>query len=161
MEVPYWAVESWHRHPAFLDALREAVARGCEEAPADAHVLVTAPDRAGRTGEPAERVFLREVTEAVAAERPAGRCTLAWDHSPAQDPVTPTAATVLDSLAEAHDRTAVVRASLDPLDHGDPAVAAAAAAAGLQLHQVAIGRAVLAGLLVDVATTVISHEAGA
>lgn len=158
--APYWAVESWHRHPAFLDRLQAAIAAGRARLPDPeaAHVLVTAPDRAGRAGAPEDRVFLRQVTEALAAGQPAGRCTLAWDHSPAAEPVTPTAETVLRSLAEAHGRTAVLRASVDPGDAGDPAVVRTAGDLGVAFAEVALDRGALTRILLAVATTVRDHE---
>lgn len=162
-DPPYWAVESWHRHPAFLTALQGAVAAARVRLPEPdaAHVLVTAPDRAARDGAPEDRVFLREVTEALAQQEPAGRCTLAWDHSPDEDPVTPTAVTVLRTLAEAHGRTAVVLAGVDPSRRHDPAVAAVAADLDLELVEVALDDAALASVLAAVADTVRLHEGGA
>jgi len=135
-DLPYWAVETWHGLPDLAAVLAEHV----EAVAADhARVLLTAPDHAV-VGLPAEqRAFLRELAEGLAAALPdrLARPTVAVDRSPVDGPVTPTAASTLVTLVDAHGATAVVRASMVPGDGPDPDVTAAAAAQGVMLHEAA------------------------
>lgn len=135
-DLPYWAVETWHGLPDLAAVLAEHVEA---VAPADARVLLTAPDHAV-VGLPAEqRAFLRELAEGLHAAMPQHlpRPTVAVDRSPAEGAVTPTATGTLATLVEAHGATAVVRASMVPGDGPDPDMTAVAAAQGVQLHEAA------------------------
>lgn len=158
----YTAVESWHRHPALIAALREAIARGRAEAGGDAHVLLTAPDPVARGLTPEERVFLREVVQEVAEGEAAGGVTIAWDHQLADgDPAAPTVTTVVERLADAHGRDRVVSCAVGPGTPPDPAAAAAASAVGIQLVQVAPEVDDLVRCLTAVIATLREHEGAA
>jgi hypothetical protein len=158
--VPVWRVASWHRLPVLLDRLAEAARAGLSVA--DAHLLVTAPHAAGAAVEPADRAFLREVAEDLAARLDGVRPTIAFDRAPdGTEPTPPDIATVLTALAEAHGRRRVVRLSLDPGDPGDDAAAGRAAALGLDLDQRAVPDGTREAALVGVLTTVRTHEEAA
>lgn len=157
LTAPYYAVESWHRHPTLIEALVAAVARGREEVGADAHVLLTAPDAAGRRVAPEERSFLREAVEAVSRAGVSG-ATIAWDHAGGDEPTPPTVATVLTSLAEAHGRDRVVACGLGPGGATDAVADQVAAAVGIRLAQVRPDRADLVTCLADAFATVVEHE---
>lgn len=135
-QVPYWAVETWHGLPALHEHLADAVGQRWHDG---SRVVVTAPDHAVRPLPPDQRVVLRDVAEALHAATGA-RPTVAVDRSPQQDAVTPTAVTTVQTLAEAHGADRVVRVSLAPGDGPDPAVAAAAFAAGVTLHDITLHR---------------------
>ena len=124
-DVPYWAVETWHGLPALHEHLVDAVGERWHDG---TRVLLTAPDTAVRALPPEQRV----ATEA--------RPVIAVDRSPDEGAVTPTAVTTVTTLAEAHDAGRVVRVSLAPGDGPDPAVAAAAFAAGIDLSDVTLHR---------------------
>lgn len=159
--APYFAVESWHRLPGFVSALAEAAARGRSQLrrTGDDHVVLTAPHRATEQLEPEQRVFLREVAEDVTAAAPGlPRPTIAWDHSPAEQPVTPTLVGMLATLAEAHGRVAVVRCAMVPADEGDAAAQAAADRLDLELVEVSPTRVQLITSLATVARTVVANE---
>lgn len=157
LATPYYAVESWHRHPTLVDALVAAIARGRDEVGPDAHVLLTAPDAAGRRVAPVERAFLREAVEAVAHAGVTG-ATIAWDHAGDDDPTPPTIATVLASLAEAHGRDRVVACGLAPGGAPDPTADAVADSLGIHLAQVRPDREDLARCLAGAFLTVVEHE---
>jgi hypothetical protein len=157
LAVPYYAVESWHRHPTLIDALAAAIAHGREQLGADAHVLLTAPDAAGRRVAPEERTFLREAVEAVSRAGVSG-ATIAWDHAGGDEPTAPTVATVLTSLAEAHGRDRVVACGLEPGGAVDERADEVAAAVGIRLVQVRPGRADLVACLAEAFATVVEHE---
>lgn len=150
-EVPYWAVETWHGLPALHEHLVEAVGERWRDG---SRVVVTAPDHAVRPLPPDQRVVLRDVAEALHAATGA-RPTVAVDRSPDEDPVTPTAVTTVTTLAEAHGADRVVRVSLAPADGPDPAVAAAAFAAGVQLSDVTLHRDDQVRLLLAVVATML------
>lgn len=135
-EVPYWAVETWHGLPALHDHLVAAVGERWHDG---TRVLLTAPDTAVRALPPEERVVLRDVAEALHGATGA-RPVIAVDRSPEEGAVTPTAVTTITTLAEAHGAERVVRVSLAPGDGPDPAVAAAAFTAGIDLSDVTLHR---------------------
>lgn len=137
LAVPYWAVETWHGLPDLHERLVTAVGARWHD---DSRVLVTAPDAVLRVLPVEQRTVLRDVARAL-HERTGTRPTVAVDRSPVDGAVTPTAATTVATLAEAHGAQRVVRLSLAPGDGPDPAVAAAAAAAGVALEDVALARA--------------------
>lgn len=155
-DVPYWAVESWHGLPALATRLADRVAA---VAGVGDHVLLTAPDHAVVALPADQRAFLREVAQALdtALGDRAGRPTIAVDRSPADGAVTPTAADVVATLAEAHGATRLVRCSLAPGDGPDPAVGAAAAAQGLAAVDVALTDAEHVELLLDAVATLLQH----
>lgn len=155
--APYFAVASWHRHPRLVDALRSAAGRGLADLPG-AHVLLTAPDAAGRAVAPEERVFLREAVQDVADEESLRSATIAWDHAMDEDAVAPTVETVLTSLAEAHGRQRVVLCALGPGTPADAHAAAVAERAGMRLVQVAPDVDDLVACLAAVVDTVLEHE---
>lgn len=160
-DAPYYAVESWHRLPVFIVALAEAADRGRRQLTrtGDDHVVVTAPHRATEQLAPEQRAFLREVAQDVtAAATDLPRPTIAWDHSPADQPVTPTLVGMLATLAEAHDRVAVVRCAMAPTDEGDPAARAAADELSLELVEVSPTHTQLIDSLVSVAHTVVANQ---
>jgi len=150
-EVPYWAVETWHGLPALHEHLVEAVGERWRDG---SRVVVTAPDHAVRPLPPDQRVVLRDVAEALHAATGA-RPTVAVDRSPEESPVTPTAVTTVTTLAEAHGADKVVRVSLAPGDGPDPAVAAAAFTAGVQLSDVTLHRDDQVRLLLAVVATML------
>ncbi len=150
-DVPYWAVETWHGLPALHDHLVAAVGDRWHDG---TRVLLTAPDDAVRPLPPEQRVVLRDVAEAL-HERTDARPVIAVDRSPDEGAVTPTAVTTVTTLAEAHDADRVVRVSLAPGDGPDPAVAAAAFAAGVQLSDVTLHRDDQVALLLDVVRTML------
>lgn len=152
-EVPYWAVETWHGLPALHEHLVDAVGQRWHDG---SRVVVTAPDHAVRPLPPEQRVVLRDVAEALHAATGA-RPTVAVDRSPPQDPVTPTAVTTVRTLAEAHGADRVVRVSLAPGDGPDPAVAAAAFAAGVTLHDVTLHRDDQVRLLLGAVRTMLAE----
>jgi hypothetical protein len=154
-EVPYWAVESWHGLPTLGPALADAVAAAVA-GPED-RVLLTAPDAAVVRLPAEQRVFLREVAEALdtALDGRAARPTVAVDRSPATDAVTPTAMTTLVTLADAHGATRVVRCSLAPADGADPQVTAAAVTTRLELVDVALTPEAHVRLLLDAVATLL------
>lgn len=151
--APYFAVESWHLHPAYVDRLAAAVERaGVSGDRAGPHVLFTAP---GPTTEPApeEVVFLRETAEAVSGILGLARRSIAWTSGV----LGPSGHAALAALAEAHGRTAVLRCSLDPLLRPD-AVAAEAADLGVALSEAALEPDDLPAILDAVVATVVEHE---
>ncbi len=150
--LPYWAVETWHGLPALHDHMVGAVGERWEDG---THVLVTAPDHALRLLPAEQRVMMRDVAEAL-HERTGVRPTIAVDHSPDDGAVTPTAVTTVTTLAEAHGATQVARVSLTPQDGPDPAVSAAAFAAGVTLSDVTIDRAAQVRLLLDAVETLVA-----
>lgn len=150
-DVPYWAVETWHGLPALHEHLAQALEERWREG---TRVVVTAPDRAVRPLPPEQRVVLRDVAEALHAAT-GTRPTVAVDRSPQDTPVTPTAVTTVQTLAEAHGADRVVRVSLAPGDGPDPAVAAAAFAAGVSLTDVTLHRDDVVRLLLAVVTTML------
>ncbi len=152
-DVPYWAVEAWHGLPALHEHLAAAVGERWQDG---SRVVVTAPDAAVRGLPPEQRVVLRDVAEAL-HERTGGRPTVAVDRSPEEGAVTPTAVTTVTTLAEAHGADRVVRVSLAPGDGPDPAVAAAAFAAGVTLHDVTLHRDDQVALLLEVARTMLGQ----
>lgn len=150
--APYYAVQAWHQHPAYLQALSDALARPLEHAPEDTHVLFTAPGPA-QEPEPGDVVFLREVAEAISDHLDLKRRSIAWVGGAAR----PTTETVLATLVEAHERTTVLRCSLDPLGRPD-GVHAEASAVGIDLAEVRLSPEVLPGILAEVVATVTGHE---
>lgn len=154
LSVPYWAVETWHGLPDLHDRLAAAVGDGWRDG---SRVLVTAPDAALRALPVEQRTVLRDVAQAL-HERTGTRPTVAVDRSPGDGAVTPTAATSVVTLAEAHGARRVVRLSLAPADGPDPAVAAAAAGAGVDLQDVALGHGDQVDLLLA-AVAVLLREA--
>lgn len=157
VDAPYYAVQSWHRHPVLVEALVRAARRGLAELDG-AHVLLTAPDPAGRAVAPEERLFLREAVEAVAEAGDLPGTTIAWDHALDEHATAPTVSTVLTSLAEAHGRHRVVRCALGPGTPRDPRADEVAAALGMQLRQVAPDADDLVACLAAVAETVTVNE---
>lgn len=149
----YWAVETWHGLPALHDALVTAVGPRWRDG---SRVVVTAPDVVVRPLPPEQRVLLRDVAEAL-HERTGTRPTVAVDRSPEQDPVTPTAVTTVETLAEAHGADRVVRLSLAPGDGPDPDVTAAAGRVGVELTDVALDDRTHHGLLLDVVRTMLTR----
>ncbi len=155
-QVPgYAGVVGWHGLPALHDHLAAAVTPG---AAAGAHVLVTAPDP-GREATPEqvtpEQVtFLREVAQAIAARVALPSRSVAWRGTTR----TPTAVHAVATVVEAHGRTDIVECPVAPGLGHDPAVQAAAAAAGARLTCVDLGRDVLVGLLAEVVATVAANE---
>jgi hypothetical protein len=152
-DVPYWAVETWHGLPALHRHLVDAVGGRWQDG---SRVLLTAPDEAVRRLPPEERVVLRDVAEALHAATGA-RPVIAVDRSPDDGAVTPTAVTTVTTLAEAHGAERVVRVSLAPGDGPDPAVAAAAFAAGIQLSDVTLHRDDHVQLLLAVVRTMLGQ----
>lgn len=150
-EVPYWAVETWHGLPALHERLAAAVGDAWHDG---SRVLVTAPDHAVAPLPVEQRVVLRDVAEALHAATGA-RPTVAVDRSPAEGAVTPTAATTVTTLGEAHGARRVVRCSLAPGDGPDPAVRAAADAAGVELVDVALDRDDQVALLLTAVRTML------
>lgn len=150
--APYFAVQAWHLHPAYLAALTELVRRAVTAVGAEAHVLFTAPGP-GREPEPHEVVFLREVAEAISTELGLTRRSIAW----VGGETTPTTQTALTALVEAHERTTVLRCSLDPLGRPD-GVHAEASQLGVELHEVRLRPADVGALLAAVVDTVLRHE---
>lgn len=150
--VPYYAVQAWHQHPAYLDALVGALRTPLAAAPEGTHVLFTAPGPAAEP-DPSEVVFLREVAEAVSGELAPARRSIAW----VGGAMRPSTATVLSTLRDAHDRTTVLRVSLDPLGRPD-GVHAEASAAGIDLAEVRLSADALPTLLAAVVGTVAEHE---
>lgn len=150
--APYFAVQAWHRHPAYLDRLVTALERARTVTGEDVHVLFTAP---GPRTEPApeEVVFLRETAEAVSGHVGVRHRSIAWT-SGVQGPSSRTA---LTALVEAHGRRAVVRCSLDPLARPD-GVADEAAALGLELTDASLDPGELPAVLAAVVATVAEHE---
>lgn len=149
--VPYWAVETWHGLPALHEHLADAIEQRADD---DAQVVITAPDAAVRSLPPEQRVVLRDVAQAL-HERTGRRPTVAVDRSPDDAPVTPTAVTAVTTLAEAHGAERVLRVSLAPADGPDPAVAGAAFAAGVTLHDVTLHRDDQVELLLGVVRTML------
>lgn len=149
--TPYYAVQSWHQHPAYVGALVAALERRLAPDP-EAHVLFTAPGPAEEP-EPHEVVFLREVAESVTGELSLSRRSIAWVGGASR----PSTGTALAALAEAHGRTRVVRCSLDPLGRPD-GVHAEASAAGIELEEARLDRDALAEVLAAVVDTVAIHE---
>lgn len=151
--APYVAVQSWHRHPAYLDRLVAALEEARQASPdGDVHVLFTAPGPTSQP-DPGEVVFLRETAEAVSALAGVTRRSIAWSSGV----LGPSTAAALTALAEAHGRTAVLRCSLDPLAARDQ-VAGEAEAVGLSLTEASLDRGDLAAILRAVVATVIDHE---
>jgi hypothetical protein len=155
--APYYAIESWHRHPRLVGALTAAIERGLAELPG-AHVLLTAPDAAGRAVAPEERLFLREAVETVADDEALRGATIAWDHALDEHATAPTVATVLTSLAEAHGRHRVVVCGLAPGTPPDPHADATAAELGMSLVQVAPTVDDLVACVAAIVETVLEHE---
>ncbi|MFT6943227.1 MAG: hypothetical protein ACJA2F_001426 [Nitriliruptoraceae bacterium] len=151
-ELPYWAVETWHGLPALHDHLVAVVGDRWQDG---TRVLVTAPDIALRALPPEQRVVLRDVAEAL-HQRTGVRPTIAVDRSPGDGAVTPTAATAVTTLAEAHGATAVARVSLAPQDGPDPDVSNAAFTTGVTLSDVTIDSAAHVRLLLDAVATMIA-----
>lgn len=149
----YWAVETWHGLPALHDALHDAVGERWRDG---SRVVVTVPDAVVRRLAPEQRVLLRDVAEAL-HERSGTRPTVAVDRSPDEDPVTPTAVTTVETLAEAHGAGRVVRLSLVPGDGPDPAVTEAAGRFGVDLIDVALDAATHHQLLVEVVRTMLAQ----
>jgi len=149
--VPYWAVETWHGLPALHEHLVAAVGDRWHDG---TRVLVTAPDAAVRELPPEERVVLRDVAEALHGLTEA-RPVIAVDRSPADGAVTPTAVTTVTTLSEAHGAERVVRVSLAPADGPDPAVAAAAFTAGIELSDVTLHRDDQVRLLLEAVRTML------
>jgi hypothetical protein len=148
--APYFAVQAWHQHPAYLDALAGGIA--AVRPAADVHVLFTAPGPLVEP-EPEDVVFLRETAEAVSRRAGIARRSIAWTSGVAG----PSSRAALTALAEAHGRTEVLRCSLDPLGRPDD-VAAEAAELGLALAEVVLEPDALPRLLWAVIDTVVEHE---
>ena len=155
-DTPYWAVETWHGLPALHEHLVAAVGERWHDG---TRVLVTAPDDAVRALPPEERVVLRDVAEALHGATGA-RPVIAVDRSPDDGAVTPTAVTTVTTLAEAHEADRVVRVSLAPGDGPDPAVAAAAFAAGVRLSDVTLHRDDHVALLLAAVRTMLRQALG-
>ena len=146
----YTGVVSWHALPALADRLAEVAAPGVA---AGAHLLVTAPDP-GPSTEPEDLVFLRELAEALEARlRPSSR-SIAWRGDSRQ----PTAVGALGTVVEAHGRRDVVEVPVAPGTSADPDLQAAGEELGARLMCVDLGRETLVDLLVEVVSTVASHE---
>lgn len=150
--APYFAVQSWHRHPAYLDRLAGALERARATAGADAHVLFTAPGPVSEAA-PEDVVFLRETAEAVSGLAGVTRRSIAWTSGV----LGPSSVTALTALREARGRTTVLRCSLDPLARPDD-VAGEAAAVGLALTEASLDPDELAPMLAAVVATVVAHE---
>lgn len=151
--TPYFAVQSWHRHPAYLDRLVAQLEGSRAASVGDAHVLFTAPGPAAEPA-PEEVVFLRETAEAVSAIAGVTRRSIAWTSGA----LGPSTAAALTALAEAHGRTAVLRCSLDPLARPD-AAAAEASALGLSFAEASLDPTTdLPAILRAVVATVVEHE---
>lgn len=149
--APYFAVQAWHRHPAYVDRLAAGVARARSDA-GDVHVLFTAPGPEGEAGAE-DVVFLRETAEAVSGLLGIARRSIAWTSGT----LGPSSLAALTALAEAHGRTAVLRCSLDPLARPDR-VAREAAQLGLDLTEVTLGPRDLVDIVRAVVATVVEHE---
>ncbi|MBW3619224.1 MAG: hypothetical protein KY461_03195 [Actinobacteria bacterium] len=150
--APYFAVQSWHLHPAYVDRLASAVERTRSTAREDLHVLFTAPGPEAEP-EPGEVVFLRETAEAVSARLGLARRSIAWTSGV----LGPSSLAALTALTEAHGRSAVLHCSLDPLSRTDD-VAAEAAHLGVELTAARLDRDDLAAVLEAVVATVVDHE---
>lgn len=150
--APYFAVQSWHRHPAYLERLVGALERARVAAGGDAHVLFTAPGPASEAA-PEDVVFLRETAEAVSGLAGVTRRSIAWTSGV----LGPSSLTALTALKDAHGRTTVLRCSLDPLARPD-GVAGEAAAVGLALTEACLDPDDLAPMLAAVVATVVAHE---
>ncbi len=150
--VPYYAVQAWHLHPGYLEALVDAVRHELGADAGDTHVLFTAPGP-GAEAAPHEVVFLREVAEAVSGSLGLARRSIAW----VGGETTPTSATVLTTLVEAHGKTRVLRCSLDPRGRPD-GVPAEASAAGVDLREARLAGDSLPRFLAEVVATVVAHE---
>lgn len=151
--TPYYAVETWHRHPTFIDALAGAIGAARTATADDAHVLFTAPGPAEAPA-PDQVVFLRETAEDVSSRVGIEQRSIAWTGGRTR----PTVAAALEALGQAHGRTVVVRCSLDPHDDAAIEAAAAAAALGITLVDAVLAPTDLAATLADVVATVVEHE---
>lgn len=149
--APYFAVQAWHRHSAYVDRLAAGVDRA-RSGTGDVHVLFTAPGPEGESG-PEDVVFLRETAEAVSGVLGIGRRSIAWTSGT----LGPSSLAALTALADAHGRTAVLRCSLDPLGRPDR-VAGEAAQLGLDLSEAMLDPGDLADILRAVVATVVGHE---
>lgn len=152
--TPYFAVETWHRHPTWVEILAAGieVARGRLGAP-HPHVLFTAPGPAD-DAPPEQQVFLRETAGDVTAQLGLTRRSIAWTGGRA----SPTVEAALGALRQAHDQFALVHCSLDPAGADTGEVDAAAAAAGVAVVHTAVEPTALARALADVVETVVEHE---
>lgn len=150
--TPYYAIQAWHRHPAYLSAMAAAVTVGLEAVGDDIHVVFTAPGP-GPDAAPGELVFLREVAEAVSTRLRLTRRSIAW----VGGETGPSMRTALSALAEAHGQRTVLRASLDTSNRDDD-VHAEAAEVGIELHEARIRPGSLPALLGEVVETVAVHE---
>ena len=150
--APYFAVQAWHLHPAYVDRLVAAVERAGDTTGPAPHVLFTAPGPATEP-EPGEVVFLRETAEAVSGTLGLSRRSIAWTSGV----LGPSSLAALTALTDAHGRTAVLHCSLDPLGRPD-GVAAEAADLGLACTAVGLDRDDLAVVLDAVVATVVDHE---
>jgi hypothetical protein len=150
--TPYFAVQSWHGHPAWIAALTDTVERARAALGEEVHVLFTAP---GPGAEPAphEVVFLREVAEEVSARLDLPRRSIAW----VGGGTGPHTRSALAALADAHGYHDVLRVSLDPLGRPD-GVHAEASAVGIELHEVRVDPGDLLAVVDAVVATVVGHE---
>jgi hypothetical protein len=146
----YTGVVSWHALPALVDRLAEVAAPG---AAAGAHLLVTAPDP-GPSTDPEDLVFLRELAEALEARLVPSSRSIAWRGDSRQ----PTAVEALRTVVEAHGYRDVVEVPVAPGTSADPDLQAAGEELGARLTCVDLGRDTLVDLLVEVVSTVASHE---
>ena len=146
----YTGVVSWHALPALLDRLAEAVGPAVR---AGAHGLVTARDPGPET-DPVDVMFLREVAEGIDHRVSLPARSIAWRGTTR----TPTAATALESVVEAHDRRAVVELPVAPGTGPDPDLTATAERLGARLTCLDVGRGVQLDLLATVVRTVVGHE---
>lgn len=150
-ELPaYTGVVSWHALPSLADRLAEAAAPGVR---AGAHLLVSAPDP-GPEADPEDVVFLGEVAEALEARLTPRSRSIGWRGHER----TPTAATTLRTVVEAHGHRDVVECPVAPGTSADPELLALAEELGARLTCVDLGRDTLVGLLAEVLETVAAHE---
>ncbi|MEX1176828.1 MAG: hypothetical protein WEB09_00065 [Nitriliruptor sp.] len=152
-QVPaYRGVVAWHGLPLLLDALVQAAANGVE---GGAHLLVTAPDP-GPDAAPEEVVFLREVTEQVAARTGATARSLAWRGTTR----TPTAVDALTSVLTVHGRRDVLELPVAPGTPADPQLLEVAAEHGGRLTTVDLRAGFVTDALAAVVATVAAEELG-
>lgn len=160
--IPYYAVETWHRHPAWTGAIAAAIttARARLREP-DPHILFTAagpgdPGAAAAAGAAAapHAVWLREVAEEVSDDLGLTRRSIAWTGVGA----APTVGAALAALRQAGVERTVVRCPADPFDHAAGEVDAAARAHRLDVVHARVAADALVHALAGVVRTVVEHE---